>query len=150
MAIIMWWNVSNPCFLCLASQCSLRVFPNAFCVLYKGDWIKGSPLCPNHVSKVQIIGDMVSALCGGVFLDSMNGREQDARDLLEDKGTTRDAASGRDNLQSRLSELERLPILLVRCSFNNTYVNIQDHTGRLLTWISAVSACAIVVRGIKL
>lgn len=69
----------------------------------------------------------------------MDGREQDARDLL-----TTDASSGGDNLQSRLSELEKLPIMLVRCSFNNTYVNIQDHTGRLLTWLSAVSAKSIV------
>lgn len=69
---------------------------------------------------------------------SMHDIEHDARDLLEDKGNT----SGVDNQLSVLSELEKLPIMLVRCSFNNTFINIQDRTGRLLTWISAVSANA--------
>jgi ribosomal protein S11 len=63
--------------------------------------------------------------------------EQDPRDLLEDRGAKQ--GGGNRNRMSLLSELEKLPIMLVRCSFNNTYVNIQDNSGRLLTWISSVS-----------
>lgn len=78
----------------------------------------------------------------------MHDTEHDPRDLLEDRDGIRDTAGVRDlrdgirdtsGVSSVLSELEKLPIMLVRCSFNNTYVNVQDHTGRLLTWISAVS-----------
>ena len=70
----------------------------------------------------------------------MHNEDHDPRDLLEDRGVViKDSKSAATSQLNMLSELEKLPILLVRCSFNNTYVNIQDHTGRLLTWISAVS-----------
>ena len=71
----------------------------------------------------------------------MEDKEQDPGDLLDDIGVAeRDLSTrGNQNQMSMLAELEKLPIMLVRCSFNNTFINIQDHTGRLLTWISSVS-----------
>lgn len=72
---------------------------------------------------------------------NMHDMQPDARDLLEeDTAKMEDSSFDNDHmLLRRLSELEKLPIMLVRCSYNNTYINICDHTGRLLTWKSAGS-----------
>ncbi len=44
---------------------------------------------------------------------------------------------------NELSELANLPIMHVWCSFNNTYINICDQKGRILTWRSAVSLASL-------
>ena len=54
-------------------------------------------------------------------------------------------ASRQSKMSTYLEELETLPILHVLCTFNNTYINICDHTGRILTWKSAVSVMLSVV-----
>lgn len=46
----------------------------------------------------------------------------------------------KERSMNELSQLETLPIMHVRCTFNNTYIDICDKNGRILGWKSAVSA----------
>ena len=92
------------------------------------------------VNKAHEDSSRITSVCIGIFLLLCSvGNIPDARDSLESREAERDSSGMDSLLMSKLSELEKLPILLVRCSFNNTYVNICDHTGKLITWKSAVS-----------
>ena len=71
----------------------------------------------------------------------MYGVDHDPRDLLR-----KDRKEWSTN---ELSQLETLPIMHVRCTFNNTYIDICDHTGKILGWKSAVSI-VLRLRGITL
>lgn len=55
--------------------------------------------------------------------------EYDERDLLQYRTST----------LNDLLELENLPIMHVRCSYNNTYINICDKNGQVKAWRSCVS-----------
>ena len=53
--------------------------------------------------------------------------------------------SQRVDTRQYLKELEKLPIMHIRCTQNNTYIDICDHTGNILTWKSAVSSFPVVL-----
>ena len=72
-----------------------------------------------------------------MYFYSISTTSQDPRDLLEERRTIKKGRSG--SYKSELSELETLPIMHVRSTFNNTHINICDNTGKILTWKSAVS-----------
>ena len=66
----------------------------------------------------------------------------DPRDELDRKRTIGDVqrySVGRMDTRQYLKELEKLPIMHVRSTHNNTYIDICDNTGRILTWKSSVS-----------
>lgn len=60
----------------------------------------------------------------------MYNEEFDFRDVLQ-----REGKDGGD----KMIDLETLPIMHVRCTFNNTMINICDHTGKIRAWKSCVS-----------
>ena len=71
-------------------------------------------------------------------------KEWDPRDVLND-GKKGLKGLKRAGIATTLEELGKLPILHVLCTANNTYINICDHTGRILTWKSAVRITSLAL-----
>jgi len=80
-----------------------------------------------------------------MFRKEIDMESLDPRDMLGAKRAVEEVqeySAGRMDTRQYLKELEKLPILHVRSTQNNTYIDICDCSGRILSWKSAVShAC---------
>ena len=71
------------------------------------------------------------------------GRERDPRDFIpRTDGKSRQhgsSADGKSRQHGSSAGYDKLPIVHISCTHNNTILTITDHTGKVLAWTSAVS-----------